>query len=144
MTGNLGTDLLIYGISALFAIVAIVGLVEQIKHHRRVNSSEYAVANGTIIDIKTEVPKRNQSIQYQAIYEFTAQDGKTYRHVSHDVGQTFQPQIGFRRKIAYKISDPTQSEYYTNNRGLIIAIVSIFCAVGIIFAVVSFLGTGMF
>jgi hypothetical protein len=27
----------------LFAIVAIVGLVEQIKHHRRVNSSEYAV-----------------------------------------------------------------------------------------------------
>lgn len=43
MTGNLGTDLLIYGISALFAIVAIVGLVEQIKHHRRVNSSEYAV-----------------------------------------------------------------------------------------------------
>ena len=84
--------------------MAIVGLVEQIKHHRRVNSSEYAVANGTIVDIKTE----------------------------------------FRRKIAYKISDPTQSEYYTNNRGLIIVIVSVFCAVGIISAVVPFLGTGMF
>ena len=79
--------------------MAIVGLVEQIKHHRCVNSSEYAVANGTIVDIKTE----------------------------------------FRRKIAYKISDPTQSEYYTNNRGLIIVIVSVFCAVGIISAVVPFL-----
>lgn len=132
MTGDLGADLIILGVSAIFVIVAIIGIIEQIKHHRRVTGDDYVVVEGKIVDIKTELPRRNQSIQYQSIYEYTAEDGKTYRHVTHDVGQTIRPQIGFTRKIVYKKSDPTQSEFYSNYRGLIMAIICFICAVLII------------
>lgn len=128
MTGSFEADLVIIGISVLFVVVAIVGIIEQIKHHRRVTGDDYVVVEGKIVDIKTELPRRNQSVQYQSIYEYTAEDGKTYRHVTHDVGQTVRPQIGFTRKIVYKKSDPTQSEFYSNHRGLIIAVVCFICA----------------
>ena len=128
MTGSFEADLVILVISGLFVILAVVGIIEQIKRHRRVNGDDYAIAEGEFVDIKTEMPNNERTVQYQSIYEFTAYDGKKYRHVTHDVGQVVRPQIGFTRKIAYKKSDPTQSEFYANYRGIVIAVLCLVCA----------------
>ena len=62
MTGSFEADLVILVISGLFVILAVVGIIEQIKQHRRVNGDDYAIAEGEIVDIKTEMPNRSARV----------------------------------------------------------------------------------
>ena len=115
----------------IFPIIGILlicfGVYKRIKAKEKLNSGNYAVCQGDVIDYKTYQGDEGGTM-YNAIYEFEV-NGNTYRCVG-TTGTSWRPKKP--KKILYEKNNPTNSEVLNEGNIAIIIAGIIFFGGGLI------------